>query len=62
MWLELSKAVDEDQKIMVNFDCVAEIEWIEKRRVTVLFFSPGYRTEVKESPELIFKALEGSTR
>lgn len=65
MWLELSKAgaLDEDsQTVWINFGCVAELEWIEKRRVTVLFFSPGYRTEVRESPELIFKALEGSTR
>ncbi len=63
-WLELSKAdaIDEDQKVMVNFDCVAEFEWIEKRRVTALLFSAGFRTEVRESPELIFKALEGGTR
>lgn len=52
MWLELNKpgaVVDEDQKVMVNFDCVAEIEWIERRRVTVLFFSGGFRIEVREN-------------
>jgi hypothetical protein len=64
MWLALSRAdaLDEDQTVWINFDCVTEVEWIEKRRVTVLLFAPGYRTEVRESPELIFKALDRSTR
>jgi hypothetical protein len=63
VWLELNRAdaIDEDQKVMVNFDHVAELEWIEKRRVTVLVFSTGFRREVKEDPTTILRVLEGGT-
>jgi hypothetical protein len=65
VWLELTKAdsIDgDDQRTYINFDLVVEIDWIASRKVTVLFFGPGYRIEVKEEPESILRSIEGGVR
>ena len=65
MWLELTKADavnGEDQRTYINFSQVIEMTPVPHRNVTVLLFSAGFRTEVKEPVEAILRSLEGGTR
>jgi hypothetical protein len=65
MWLELTRAegvTGEEQTVWINFDMVPQLDWLPKRSVTALFLSSGYRTEVKETPEQIFRAMQDNTR
>jgi hypothetical protein len=65
VWLELTKADSingEDQTTYVNFSQVVEMTPVPSRNVTVLAFSTGFLTEVKEDPEAILRSLEGGPR
>lgn len=65
MWLELTKPtinVGEDRKTFINFALVIEMEWVASRNVTAVHFMAGFRVEVKEEPDAIFKALERGDR